>query len=341
MAVKLQQLNRGYGIDNEASYNTPSNNYLHLSNLNTGIMSPATNFENNQTEQGKGSDFATQNYAVSRTSSGTLERYGDSTSTLWMLAKALGNSSDTGSSAPYSYSIVPQDLVNSGNGIQLPSFSVVEQLIESGSTAVSNLYTGCVMDSVSIGWTSGAGRSSVKVTGSYTGSGKVASASAITLPALNQDYYMLAANMSLTILGTNYVNAKTINSGNWTWNNNLDASNGYFPGSGVDASGFAYRGRMEAGTNRKCGFDFTVRLLNNSVEYSTLMALTSGEAVIGFQHASDTNNAVTLTLPAVQYNVVEYGQENGTATVKVTAEVLYNGSNPLVTVTGKCGTGGF
>lgn len=341
MAVKLQQLNFGVGIDSEATYNAGSNGYLKFSRTNTAATSRTTAFEDNQTEQGKGSDFPTQNYVVSRTSSQSIERYGDSTFMLWALSYALGNSVTTGSSAPYSYEITPQDLVASTSGIQLPSFSTVEQLTESGSTALTNLFYGNVMDSVTISFSSGTGRQSVKCNASYMGSGKLGSASGISLPGLNVDDYMLAANMSLTILGTNYVNAKTIVEGNFSYSNNLDAANGYFPGSGVDSAGFAYRGRLEAGTNRKCNFDFTVRLLNTSTEYSELMALTTGTAVLGFQHGSDTDNAVTITLNEVQFVAEEIGNSGGTATVKITTKPLYNGSSPVVTVTGKCGTGGF
>jgi hypothetical protein len=335
MASKLQTLLYGVGLAPEAAYNTASTTFLRMTRNNEAITTPKTSMESDANEQGKGDEFPTAAFQVARDSQQTIERYGDATFLTWAFAYALGAVSESGSGSSGVYTITPLDIVSTG--IQLPSFSTVEQMEDSGSSSVDNLFTGNVIDTLSLTFQSGPGRNSVTASVKYQGSGVVTSPSAVTLPSLSTDHYMLSSGMSLTIQGVDYVAAKSIVQGTFTWSNALDATNGYFPGSGLDSSGFAERGRLEVGT-RTCGFEFTVRLLSSSAEYTKLMALDTGTAVIGLQY--DSTHEVTITLNKVQFTTLDLGSTAGTATVKVTCLPLNAGSG-VVSVTAKCGVDGI
>jgi hypothetical protein len=336
MASKIQTLLWGVGLAKEAAYNTASASFLRFTRTNEVLTTPKTTMEDDAPEQGKGDEFPTANFAVARDVQQTIERYGDTLFMTWALGYGLGAVSETGTGATGVYTITPLDIV--GTGIQLPSFSYFEQLIDSGTSSQDNLFTGCVIDSVSIAFDSTPGRQSVKCTAKFQGSGVVTQPSAVTLPALSASTYALSQGMALTINGENYVSAASIVDGTFTYANNLDATNGYYPGSGVDASNFAERGRLEVGT-RTATFEFTARLLAGSSEYTKLMALTTGTAVLSFIH--DATHQVVVTLEKVQFKTIDLGANSGTATIKVTCGLLKDPTNGLVSVTAKCGTDGI
>ena len=56
---------------------------------------------------------------------------------------ASATPASTGSSAPYTYTIVP---IDPGTTLELPYFSLVEQVAEGGGKAVDNLYVGCAIE---------------------------------------------------------------------------------------------------------------------------------------------------------------------------------------------------
>jgi hypothetical protein len=337
MPAKLQTLQWAVSTVPETAYNTASSTDLIAFTRNNETMtSKDTAFESNAGEIGNTDEFATATFPVSRTSTGTIEKYGDITFMTWALAGALGAVSETGTGATGVYTITPLDIVNTG--IQLPSFSLVEQLTDTGTKTEDNLFTGCVINDLTVDFKSGPGRNSVNVKATWIGSGKVTSPSSATVPSLTTQNYSLASAMTITINGTNYVTQASAVSGNFSWSNDLDAANGYYPGSTVDATGFQQRGRLEVG-KRKAGFSFEVRLNDSSDEYATLMALTTGTAVLGF--VKDSTHQVVLTMEKVQFTTQEISNMNGTVTQKITCDLLKDPSNGLISVTAKCGVDGL
>ena len=116
------------------------------------------------------------------------------------------------------------------------------------------------------------------MTVNWVGSGLLTTPSGITVPALTTENNMLAASMSLSVNGVDYVSTKRILSGSIGWKNNLLLNAGFYPGSGLQ-NGLQVRGRMEIGA-RVPTFQFTARLLSGSTEYNTLVTQTTGTATL-------------------------------------------------------------
>jgi hypothetical protein len=340
MAFKIATLERAFSLYPETAYGTAqTTSLIAFTNTNPTAVSPHTNTENDASEQGKPSEFIYNKFNVSRDATSEFDKQTDATALIYWLAYAFGTVSEAGSGASGVYTIKPWDIVNVG--LQLPSFTVAELGTEAGSSAISNVYPGCVVDDLN--WTiqAGPGRSSSKMTVRYTGSGARSSASAVTFPSLTTPHYMLAQSLVLTINGEDYVAANTILDLNFSVNNNLDLAGGYRPGSGVDSANFAERNQLWIG-NRTISFGFSAYLLNSSTEYTKLMAGTQGSATFKVQY--DSQHYVQVALGTVAFTNVEYGSTNGDTTVKVSCDVIQG--NPadlgsLVTITGSCGTDGI
>jgi hypothetical protein len=166
----------------------------------------------------------------------------------------------------------------------------------------------------------------------------VTAPSGVTVPALTVENNMLAASMSLSVNGVDYVATKRILSGSIGWKNNLLLIAGFYPGSGLQ-NGLQVRGRMEIGA-RVPSFQFTARLLAGSPEYNTLVSQTTGTATLSVQH--DANNSVTFTFPQMAFQVVENAEADGIVSVQVTGAPEYSSSqNTVMSVVTLCSIAGL
>ena len=226
--------------------------------------------------------------------------------------------------------------IDPGTTLELPYFSLVEQVAEGGGKAVDNLYVGCAIEDFTYQFSYGPGRASSKMTVNWVGSGLLTTPSGITVPALTTENNMLAASMSLTVNGVDYVGTKRILSGTIGWKNNLLLNAGFYPGSGLQ-NGLQVRGRMEIGA-RVPTFQFTARLLSGSTEYTTLVNQTTGTATLSVQH--DANNSVSFTFPQMAFQVVENAEADGIVACTVTGAPQFNtAQNTVISVVTKCGIG--
>jgi hypothetical protein len=172
----------------------------------------------------------------------------------------------------------------------------------------------------------------------WVGSGLLTTPSGVVVPALTTENNMLAASMALSINGVDYVANKRILSGSVSWKNNLLLNAGFFPGSGLQ-NGLQVRGRMEIGA-RVPAFQFTVRLVNGSTEYNTLVNQTTGTATLSVQH--DAGNSVAFAFPQMAFQVAENTEVDGIVAVTVTGAPQYNTTqNTVMSVTTKCGITGI
>jgi hypothetical protein len=172
----------------------------------------------------------------------------------------------------------------------------------------------------------------------WVGSGLLTTPSGVVVPALTTENNMLAASMALSINGVDYVANKRILSGSVSWKNNLLLNAGFFPGSGLQ-NGLQVRGRMEIGA-RVPAFQFTVRLVNGSTEYNTLVNQTTGTATLSVQH--DAGNSVAFSFPQLAFQVAENTEVDGIVAVTVTGAPQYNTTqNTVMSVTTKCGITGI
>jgi hypothetical protein len=207
MAARVQQLILGLGSGKQASISAAAATFLRFKKLDTSLTTPKPVFENDAAEIGKGHEFITQTFPSHYDVGNRIEKYASAEFVTWAVAYALGNIAQTGSSAPYTYTITP---LNPGTTLELPYFSLVEQVAEGGGNAIDNLHVGCAMEDFTYQFNYGPGRASSKMTVNWVGSGLLTTPSGITVPALTTENNMLAASMALTINGVDYVGSKRI-----------------------------------------------------------------------------------------------------------------------------------
>ncbi len=330
MPARIQSLIYALGLGKQSDIATVASSFLRFRKLNMDIHTPHYGTENDAAEIGKGNEFISQVFPTAYDMSGRVEKFGSAEFMTYALAYGLGGVSYGAGT----YTITPIDPATT---LELPYFSLVQQLPEGGGEAVDEVYVGCAMEEVSVAFSYGPGRQSVRVNASYNGSGRVTIPSGITVPAVQSEHYMLSQSMAVTINGHDYVGDKTILSGTMGWKNNLNLNAGYFPGAGVVNSA-AVRGRMEIGA-RVPTFQFTARLLRTSPEYAALIAQTTGTAVITFTF--DGTHTVTFTWQKMSYQMVERTEADGIVAVTVTGAPQFDATNGILTVTAQCGIVGI
>lgn len=335
MPARVQQLILGLGKAKQSNISTAAASFLRFKKLDTTLTTPKPVFENDAAEIGKGHEFISQTFPSHYEVANRIEKYASAEFVTWAAAYALGNIVQTGSAAPYTYTITP---VNPGVTLELPYFSIVEQVAEGGGSAIDNLYIGCSIEDFTYQFNYGPGRASSKLTVNWVGSGLLTTPSGVTVPALTTENNMLAASMSLSVNGVDYVTTKRILSGSVGWKNNLLLNAGFYPGSGLQ-NGLQVRGRIEIGA-RMPSFQFTARLLAGSPEYNTLVNQTTGTATLSVQH--DANNSVTFTFPQMAFQVAENAEADGIVAVTVTGAPQYSTSqNTVLSVSTLCGVSGI
>ncbi len=335
MPARVQQLILGLGKAKQTNISTAAASFMRFKKLDTTLTTPKPVFENDAAEIGKGHEFITQTFPSHYEVANRIEKYASAEFVTWACAYALGNIVQTGSAAPYTYTITP---INPGVTLELPYFSLVEQVAEGGGSAIDNLYIGCAIEDFTYQFNYGPGRASSKMTVNWVGSGLVTTPSGVTVPALTTENNMLAASMSLSVNGVDYVSTRRILSGSIGWKNNLLLNAGFYPGSGLQ-NGLQVRGRMEIGV-RVPAFQFTARLLAGSPEYNTLVNQTTGTATLSVQH--DADNSVTFTFPQMAFQVAENTEADGIVAVTVTGAPQYsNSQNTVMSVTTLCGVAGI
>ena len=334
MSARIQGLVLGLGKAKQANIATASASFLRFKKIDTTLTSPHPVTENDAAEIGKGNEFISAVYPVSYDVANRIEKFASAEFATWAWCFALGNAVQSGTGPNYTYTAVP---IDPGTTLELPYFSVIEQVPEGGGSAIDNLYIGCAIEDVTYQFAYGPGRASSKCTVNWAGSGLVTTPSGVVVPALQTEKHMLAQSMALTINGVDYVSNKRILSGTLAWKNNLMLAAGFFPGSGLQG-GYAVRGRLEIGA-RVPTFTFTTRLVSGSDEYAKLVAQTTGTAVLSVNY--DANNSAQWTWQQISYQVVENTEADGIVAVTVTIAPQYSASTGILSFVGKCGIAGI
>jgi hypothetical protein len=229
----------------------------------------------------------------------------------------------TGSAAPYTYTITPINPATNSTGLELPYFQFVQQIRPGGSAVLDQLFTGCAVKGWKLAIKQGPGRLSAVVTEDLVHSGLYTTPSAVTMPAPMTWHEMQSPSLTLTINGVDYVASKNFVSLDMGWDNNFRP--GFFPGVTLQ-DGYATHGRFEVG-DRMATFTYVARYQHGSTELATLLALTTGTAVVGLTYGS--NDTFTGTWQQMAFKVVELGDVDGIVTVSVTGEPMYNSTNGI------------
>jgi hypothetical protein len=331
MPARIQGLILGLGKAKQSNISTASASFLRFTKLDTNVTSTGLTTETDKDEIGKGNEFISAGgvFPVSFMPKNSLNKYASAEFVIWTTAYGLGSVVE----AAGAYTINPIDI---GTTLELPYFSVVEQVAEGGGSAIDNMFIGCALKRWRYEFNSGPGRQSSKMTAEWEGSGLLTSPSGVTIPGITAEHNMLGASMALTINGTDYVANKRILSGFIDWDNALLPNSRFFPGAGTQ-SGAAVAGRLETGS-RVPRFEFTTRLVSGSPEYAALIAQTTGTAVLTV--AFDATHTVTFTFASISYEVVENNQTEGIVSCRVVVAPKWSGT-AVLTVTGKCGVVGI
>src|ERR1035438_9698051 len=137
MSARVQQLILGLGKGKQTNISTAGTTFLRFKKLDTGITTPKPITENDAAEIGKGHEFITATFPSHYDVANRLEKYATAEFVTWAGAYALGNATVVGSGAPYAYTIVP---INPATSLELPYFSLVEQIPDGAGNCVDNLY---------------------------------------------------------------------------------------------------------------------------------------------------------------------------------------------------------
>jgi hypothetical protein len=310
-------------------------NMLRFRQLNAELAPSGFLTENDAAEVGKGNEFIQGVYPVSFNPLGRIEKYASAEFMTWAWIFAMGKSTF----ATGVYSITPIDVCI--DGMELPYFTLVEQVCEGGGAALDNAYIGCAIEDVEYTFNYGPGRQSGRCVVNWVGSGIMATPSGVPtpIPTTTVENYLLSANMSMMINGVDYIQAATMLSGTIGWKNNLLVGPGFFPGSGVQ-NGAAVRGRLEIGP-RAPTFTFTARLLKNSTEYQYLLNPLSAPGTATVTATFDATHGVTFNFPAIQYETVVNGEQDGIVSVTVTVAVKWSATAGFpMSVDASCGLTG-
>jgi hypothetical protein len=335
MASRIQSKVLGLGLAKQADIDTISATFLRFRQLNAELAPSGFTTENDAAEIGKGDEFISMSgiYPVSYSPLARIDKYSSAEFMAWAFCYALGGVTE----ATSTYTIKPLDPCV--DGLELPYFSVVEQVCESGGMALDNAFIGCAVEDVTYDFNYGPGRQSGRVTVNWVGSGKMTTPSGATVPAAVAEHYMLTGSMQMTINGTNYITSKTMLSGQIGWKNNLLVGPGFFPGSGMQ-NGAAIRGRLEYGA-RASTLTFTARLLKNSDEYAKLISPPADPSPATVTVTFDATHSITFDYPAVQYETVVNGEQDGIVSVTVTVATKGTGASDVLTITALCGITGI
>jgi hypothetical protein len=176
------------------------------------------------------------------------------------------------------------------------------------------------------------------------GTGKIAAPSDITpWPPVTTEHFLNAASATINVGGIDYILNQSFVRLEFRLNNNVRLDSGFYPGSGVDANGFAIRGRMEYGM-REFSLTFTARAIKGQPEFMALITQTPGPVIItltGAVIAGVNKHGMRIEIPKAQFNSVTNADQDGIVTVDCSVTPIKDGTNPLLTMSATTGVDGI
>ena len=316
----------GVGFIEQTDLNTPNTaaeiwSFL-ITNNNPFTITPNT--ENDANDIGKGDEFPTQVFPVSMDVTGRLEKQISSQAAAWAFAFGLGKVTKTAAGTGSTYKCEPTDPAVAC--IDLPPFTAVEQIRPGGVPPfLDRALVGCVITGFTLSLESGPGRNNARLAIDIAGTGKVITPSTIVIPASTTEDFLNAASATINVQGIDYVLSKSFISAEITWNVNPRLDTGYYPGSGVDANGYALRGRMEYSA-RAAGMTFVARAAPGSPEFNALLARTEGSTVVTLAGATigagPEKHGIRVEFPRSTISAAQNGDADGLVTINCTVTPL-------------------
>jgi len=337
-AANIRETKLGIGYKAQADLVTPNTaaEIWTITKTNAALSTVSPQTEDNAADIGKGDEYPTQVFPTSMDVASSIEKFISSQFMAWLFAFSLGDVTTSGTAPAVTYTCIPSDPLDTC--LEMPAFTIVEQIRPGTPAFLDRALVGMVINDWTMTWESGPGRNNARVTVNSVGTGKVLVPSGIVLPAPLAETFLNASSAAITINGEDYIAKKSFISLEVRWNNNVRTDSGFYPGSGVDANGFALRGRMEHG-DRMCEISFVARMCAGSPEYIALITLDTGPADISLTGAN--GHGITLHFPKVQYSALTEGEADGIVTINATLRVLKDPAAPYVTFTAITDQGGI
>lgn len=341
MSVTVRQSLIGFGYTAQSALQTSNiaGDLIRVNKLNASLANLEAVTENDAAEIGKGSEFAQNSYLVNWNTSGALEKYLSSEMAAWLFGFAFGNSVaslPTGGTASHQHLATPLDQTA---GLDLPAFTMVEQLRPGAQSVVDRALVGCCLNDFKINIQSGPGRNSSRCTANFVGIGKSVEPSNLVLPAATAEHLLPAGSLGLLINGTDYISAKSIIEAEFGYQNNVRLDTGFYPGSGFNTAGDAtsgqIRGRMEMG-DRTITMNFVARFDHGSTEPASLKAQTEGSVAWTMRGAlieGTIYHSLNLSVPRCTFSKAQVTESNGIVTVTCELSVLIPSSGAIVSAT--------
>jgi hypothetical protein len=336
--ANIRETKIGFGFKPQADLPTPNvaTDLWSLTKVNPALATVTPVTEDDANDIGKGDEFPTQLFPVSKDTALSLEKYTSSEALAWAFCFATGKATKTAAGTGWTYAAVPSDPVV--NCINVPPFTYVEQIRAEPDSIIDRALVGLVINDFVLTMESGPGRANCRLVINCVGTGKTIEPSGITIPTVTAEHFLNAASATIT-LGTppiDYVALASFNSMEFRWNNNIRLDTGFYPGSGTQ-SGFAIRGRMEY-NNREISLSFVARALKGSPEYFNLVGLTEGPVTITLSGATigtgPSKHGMTINGPRAVFNSVVVGDAEGIVTVNCGVRFLKptDGVTPIITM---------
>jgi hypothetical protein len=285
-------------------------------------ITPGT--EDDAADIGKGDEFPLTVFPVAMDVTGRIEKQMSSQAAAWAFIFGLGKTTETAAGTGSKYVCVPTD--PAVDCIDLPPFTAVEQIRPAGAPPFTDrAMVGSVITGFTINLESGPGRMNARLNVDIASTGKIVTPSAIVLPAVTTENYLSASSATINIGGIDYIAQKSFVSAEISWTVNARLDTGYYPGSGVDANGYALRGRMEYG-QRMAGLTFVARAAPGSPEFSALMTRTEGPATITLTGATigagPEKHGIRVHFPRAMFSAVTNGDADGLVIINATVRPL-------------------
>ncbi len=338
MSANIRETKLGFSKLKQADIatSTADADLFRMTKLNAALSVMTVRTENDALEIGKDDEFANTQFLTNWDVIGSMEKFVSSEFLGYLLAFGIAVPVVTNPVAlTYRHTVHTQDPVASG--IELPYFTYVEQIRPGGSSVVDRKAIGCAIEDFTITLNSGPGRQAAKCSMNFIGSGHILTPSTVTLPGVTVEHLMPGASAAITIIGNDYVAAKTIISLELSVKNNLRDAAGFFPGSGFqtpgDPTSGAVRGRLEFG-DRQYSLKFVARFQNGSPELAALLAQTEGTGIISLQGGiitGATHHDLSWTFHRLALASAEVKDADGLVDVECVATVMKHSANGVLT----------
>jgi len=305
-----------------------------LSQTSRAVGQPQLVLESNAADIGKGHEWATQLFKSNWDMPWSWDARLTSENAAMLAAFGLGVVSKATAGAGFKYTFIPLDPIT--DNLVMPVTTLVQAVRQGASDFFDFALIGMALNEFRVMLRQGPGRDNATMTSTWTGCGKFANPSTITLPNATVEHPLNAGGATtLTVSGVDYIANQRFVSMEFGWQNNPRLDSGFYPGSGSQ-DGASIRGRMRHG-DRACFLNFVVEMEADSAERTKMEALTEGAAnivVAGDYLAGSAGAKHTLevTWPRLIFKTTPIGETDGLITIAVDCEILKDPSDEVVTM---------